>query len=218
VDKRRLELFSDGVFVIVLTLLVLELRPPLHGGLAGLGEIAPGLAVHSLTFFVIGTQWLIHHNMLAGVEEVRTRTLALNLLALFFVTLIPFGARIAAEDPLGSLGIGLVIACRAFYGLAISAMALTAQWIGFDDPEVRPALIRVRWIGLGVTLVYLVAAGLCAVSPWFGYAVVPVAVVWFLLPPVARSHGRIGGRQTGESSTETAAGHMRSEPGSGSTI
>jgi uncharacterized membrane protein len=149
--------------------------------------------------------------MLAGVDEVRTRTLALNLLALFFVTLIPFGARIAAEHPLGSLGIGLVIACRAFYGLAISAMAITARWSGFDDPEVRPTLIRVRWIGLVITLVYLVAAGLCAVSPWFGYAVIPFALVRFLLPPVARMHSRArtGGRATDAKPADIAADHLR---------
>ena len=50
-----MELFSDGVFAIVLTLLVLELKVPHAKGLAAFVEAGPGLAVHALTFFVVGT-------------------------------------------------------------------------------------------------------------------------------------------------------------------
>lgn len=195
-EKHRLELFSDGVFVIVLTLLVLDLKAPAHGGLTGLREIAPGLAVHALTFYVVGVQWLSHHNMLAGVSEIRTRTLALNLIGLFFVTLIPFGARIAAEDPLDSLGIGLITACRGFYGLSMNGMALASPWSGVHDPASRRAMVRVRWIGRSLTLAYFVAAALCAVSPWFGYGVIPLSGLYLALPQVRRAHGqaRTGGR------------------------
>jgi uncharacterized membrane protein len=196
-DKTRLEIFSDGLFVIVLTLLVLDLRAPPHGGLTGLREVAPGLAVHALTFYVVGAMWLTHHNMLAGVSEVRTRTLVLNLLGLFFVTLIPFGAQIAAEDPSDGLGVGLIAACRGCYSLACAAMALSSPWSGMSDAAARPAIVRVRWIGRSLTLIDLVVAGLCMISPWFGYTVLPWRPLFLMLPAVARVHARArtGGRE-----------------------
>lgn len=52
--KQRLELFSDGVFAIVLTLLVLDLKVPSAPGLAGLREIVPALLVHAASFFIVG--------------------------------------------------------------------------------------------------------------------------------------------------------------------
>lgn len=168
--KTRLELFSDGVFVIVLTLLVLDLKPPAADGWAGLVAIAPGLAVHALTFLVVGLTWLGHHNLLAAVYEIRTRTLVLNLLALFWVTLIPFGARIAADHPLGSLGIGLITACRAFYTLSFVAVTASTASRNYDNPALKPLIDRRRRRGVVIGLAVLAAAPLCAVSPWIGYA------------------------------------------------
>ena len=168
-----MELFSDGVFVIVLTLLVLDLKPPEADGWAGLAAIAPGLLVHALTFLIIGGLWLGHHNMLSRVYEITFRTLVLNLFALFWITLIPFGARIAAEHPLGQLGIGLITACRGFYGLSSTAMAASTASRNFDDPRFRRRITWRRRYGFAISVALLAAGGLCAVSPWFGYAMVP---------------------------------------------
>ena len=59
-DKHRLELFSDGVFAIILTLLVLDLKVPHAEGLAGLREATPALLMHALTFFIVGMGWVLH--------------------------------------------------------------------------------------------------------------------------------------------------------------
>jgi uncharacterized membrane protein len=170
VTKHRMELFSDGVFVIVLTLLVLDLKPPEADGWAGLLAIAPGLAVHAMTFLIVGVLWLGHHNFLSSVEVVSPRTLLLNLLTLFWVTLIPFGARIAAEHPLGHLGIGLITACRGFYGFSQIAMIRTTS------RDAKASRGR-RWVGILQCTALLLAAALCAISPWFGYAMIPTLFI-----------------------------------------
>ena len=84
--KHRLELFSDGVFAIVLTLLVLDLKLPTAHGSAELSQIAPELLVHAMTFFALGVLWMVHHGALARVLEIGAKTLLLNLFALFWVT------------------------------------------------------------------------------------------------------------------------------------
>jgi len=175
--KHRMELFSDGVFVIVLTLLVLDLKAPAADGWAGLLALAPGLLVHALTFGLIGMFWLSHHNVLARVYEITPRTLVLNLLTLFWVTLVPLGARIAAEHPLGHLGIGLITACRSFFGLSNLAMVVSASSSAYDDPKLRRLISSRRWTALAISLAGLAVAALCAVSPWFGYAWLPTVFV-----------------------------------------
>ena len=97
--KHWLELFSDGVFAIILTLLVLDLKVPPAHGLAGLNQIAPGLLVHAATFFIVGVLWMTHHGALANVNRINSRALFLKLVALFWATLLPFAARNASSWP-----------------------------------------------------------------------------------------------------------------------
>ncbi len=87
--KHRLEIFSDGVFAIVLTLLVLDLRLPQAHGAASLREIAPELVVHAGGFFIVGAFWINHHKVLTRITEITGSTLLLNLVALFWITLAP---------------------------------------------------------------------------------------------------------------------------------
>jgi uncharacterized membrane protein len=135
--KHRLELFSDGVFAIVLTLLVLDLKAPAAHGLAGFLEIAPALIVHAATFFAVGVLWMVHHGALARVLDIRTRTLLLNLLALFWVTLLPFAAKNAAEFPLDGLGASLMAVSCGAYLASIVVMRLSAHSVIDDLPSMR---------------------------------------------------------------------------------
>jgi len=97
--KHRLELFSDGVFAIVLTMLVLDLRVPSAHGVAGLWEIAPALLVHAASFLVVASFWIVHHGVLVRVVEINSRTLKLNLLSLFWF-LLSLATQYAPQRPL----------------------------------------------------------------------------------------------------------------------
>jgi len=68
-NKQRLELFSDGVFAIILTLLVLDLHTPAGHGLEVLAEVWPALLVHAASFLLVGMLWIIHHGSLERVTE-----------------------------------------------------------------------------------------------------------------------------------------------------
>ena len=107
-NKNRVELFSDGVFAIVLTLLVLNLKVPASHGLSSLRDITPALIVHAATFLLVGVMWVGHHGALARVDKITHRALLFNLLILFWVTLLPFAAENAADRPLEPLGPSLL--------------------------------------------------------------------------------------------------------------
>ena len=77
-NKHRLELFSDGVFAIVLTLLVLDLHVPLAYGAAAFFEIVPALLVHAASFLVGASLWMAHHGVPAVDQAFRCRPAVLK--------------------------------------------------------------------------------------------------------------------------------------------
>jgi uncharacterized membrane protein len=193
VTKNRLELFSDGVFAIVLTLLALDLRAPRTHGLGGLTEVAPALGVHAASFFVVGVLWLQHHGALARVLDIKFRTLLLNLLFLFWITLIPFGARVAAERPLEPLGPSLISGITGLAFLALLLTRLTAHSALDDNPRLA-RWRRGRIVMLSaLILMDLVCAAGAWVLPWIGYAAAISSMAWALaLPTPPEVEQRLG--------------------------
>jgi uncharacterized membrane protein len=180
--KERLELFSDGVFAIILTLLVLDLKVPHAEELAGLREAAPGLLIHALTFFVVGMSWLAHHGTLSHAREVTSRTLLLNLLYLLFVTLLPFGARIAAEDHWSSLGAFLLASCSAIGTITLIGLQRTTASDLVTVPHMVAWRVRRRRLFYAIAALGLACAGLSFASPRFGYAFLSSYALGLFLP------------------------------------
>jgi uncharacterized membrane protein len=180
-NKNRVELFSDGVFAIVLTLLVLNLKVPASHGLTALRDITPALIVHAATFLLVGVMWVGHHGALARVDKITHRALLFNLLILFWVTLLPFAAENAADRPLEPLGASLLaFSCGAFF-LSYLGFRFSVHSTIDDVAEMR------RWRRVRITIALAMVAGnlLCAVlawfSPWFGYAGALATVLLFLI-------------------------------------
>jgi uncharacterized membrane protein len=180
-NKNRVELFSDGVFAIVLTLLVLNLKVPASHGLSALRDITPALIVHAATFLLVGVMWVGHHGALARVDKITQRALLFNLLILFWVTLLPFAAENAADRPLEPLGPSLLaFSCGAFF-LSYLGFRFSVHSTIDDHAEMR----RWRIVRLTVAIVMVVGNFACAAlawsSPWFGYAGALATVLVFLL-------------------------------------
>jgi uncharacterized membrane protein len=102
-DVQRLAAFSDAVFAIAMTLLVLDLDIPDTGAVTSAADLRHALAQWSaygafvLSFAVIGSYWLAHFRAFRGLQRVDDRLLVLNLLALLGVTFLPFPTAILAE-------------------------------------------------------------------------------------------------------------------------
>ena len=99
-STNRLEAFSDGVFAIAITLLVLEIAVPSNAGddLAhALGEQWPSYVAYLVSFLVIGIIWMNHHAVIDHLREVDRPLMALNLFLLLWIGLIPWPTRLVAE-------------------------------------------------------------------------------------------------------------------------
>ena len=179
-NKNRVELFSDGVFAIVLTLLVLNLKVPSSHGLRALRDITPALIVHASTFFLVGAMWVGHHGALARVDKITHRALLLNLLTLFWVTLLPFAAENAADRPLEPLGPSLLaFSCGAFF-LCFMGFRFSVHSTIDDVAEMRQWRQARITIAFAIVAVNFLCAALAWVSPWFGYAGAVATVLPFL--------------------------------------
>ena len=95
----RLEAFSDGVFAIAITLLILDVKvPEVEHGLAHALRLQwPNYAAFLISFMVIGIMWVNHHAMLVPVARVDRPLLFLNLGLLLTVVVIPFAAALFAR-------------------------------------------------------------------------------------------------------------------------
>jgi TMEM175 potassium channel family protein len=120
--KNRLEAFSDGVFAVAITLLVLEINVPGGDELwHDLGEEWPSFAAFFVSFWVIGIIWVNHHGVVDHLKRVNRGVLYLNLLVLMTVVFIPFSTALLAEH----LKSGADEEVAAFvYSLAFLAMGL----------------------------------------------------------------------------------------------
>jgi len=176
VTTNRVEAFSDGVFAIAITLLVIELQPPdLEPGESlahGLWLEWPSYVAYLVSFLTIGVIWLNHHRVFTQVTQVDGPLLVLNLHLLLWTALIPFPTAVVA-DYLGQGGeqaktaVAVYSAVFVLLGVAFGGLFI---WITHDDrlldrlppPEVvRAARLRFT-LGLAV---YLLALGLSFVWP-----------------------------------------------------
>ena len=128
-DTGRLVAFSDAVFAITITLLILEIRPPVDYGnlLHDLLALWPSYLAYGVTFLFIGQVWANHHVMFDHIHAADRVVLLLNTLLLMSVVFLPFATSVLA----GSLrdGHGQRTAV-CFYGIAFDVTALTfnAVW------------------------------------------------------------------------------------------
>ena len=88
--KDRLLAFSDGVFAIIITIMVLELKVPHDSDLAALFTVAPVFLSYVLSFVYVAIYWNSHHHMLELVQRVNGASLWANMFLLFWLSLVPF--------------------------------------------------------------------------------------------------------------------------------
>jgi len=92
-SKGRLEAFSDGVFAVIITIMVLELRAPHGGDWEAFRPLLPAFLTYVLSYVFLGIYWNNHHHMLHAAERVNGTILWANLHLLFWLSLVPVTTR-----------------------------------------------------------------------------------------------------------------------------
>lgn len=192
-EANRLEAFSDGVIAVIITIMVLELKPPHGTDLTSLREIAPTFAAYVLSFVFVGIYWNNHHHMLRAAKNIDGRAMWANLHLLFWLSLAPFttswlGQNPTAAVPTALYGVGLLLTAIAYSLLQVALVAVNGRDTAFGKA------VETDLKGKLSPLLYLCAIGLAFVSPIISDVLyVVVAVIWFV--PDRRLEPVIAGRQ-----------------------
>jgi TMEM175 potassium channel family protein len=188
-ETGRTEAFSDGVFAIAITLLVLDIRVPeeaFEDLWSGIVHQWPSYLGYVTSFLTIGWIWLAHHGIFRRLRYANRQVMTINLLLLMAVSFLPFPTRLVAE------AIRSDEAERAaviFYGLALLAIAvlLSALWGAVAEdrellkPEVTDEEVRAILVAsspsIGFYGALMVLAIIAPRVAAFGYLVIAIVAV-----------------------------------------
>src|SRR5215467_13848751 len=100
IGTERLEAFSDGVLAVIITIMVLELRPPSGADITALVSLKSKFLVYVLSFVFIALYWNNHHHLLFATRRISSNVMWANLHLLFWLSLVPVSTAWAGEHPL----------------------------------------------------------------------------------------------------------------------
>jgi uncharacterized membrane protein len=125
VDIERMRLFTDAVFAIAITLLVIDLRLPENATLEeGLYTLPPKVLSFIISFLVVGSYWVAYHRYFRFVERLNGRLVWLNLFFLMGVVFMPFPT--ALIGPYGNQQRAVVLYAAS---VALVGMLMTLMWL-----------------------------------------------------------------------------------------
>jgi uncharacterized membrane protein len=201
-SKQRLESFSDGVFAIAITLLILTIAQPtdyVHLG-QDLADRWPSLAAYVVSFAVIGIMWFNHHSIFAHFARADRGLVYLNLVLLLTIAFIPYPTGVFGEALRRGSG---AQTAAVFYSatMAVNAYAWSALWLyassrrrllndSFPESQRGPATLL---FSIGVA-VYTVSVGIAFVNAYACLAFHGLMAVYYALDPLSRRAARSGGR------------------------
>ncbi|MEI6361798.1 MAG: TMEM175 family protein [Actinomycetes bacterium] len=180
-SKGRMEAYSDAVIAIIMTIMVLELRPPEGTDWAALQPLVPVFLVYALSFVYLGIYWNNHHHLLQATTHITGGILWANLNLLFWLSLFPFatgwmGENHAATVPTIAYGIVLLLAGVAYY-------ILQSVILRSEGPNSALATALGRDLkGKSSPVIYVVAILMAFVNPYISLALYVVVAAMWLIP------------------------------------
>ena len=195
-SPNRVEFVSDGVFAIVMTILVLEIKVPhnlSHDSFRrALAELRPTMAAWIISFLMTGMFWVAHRDIFARVRYVNRDLVWLNLLFLLPVALLPFAASVLGEYPSDRVALQLY----GVVAIAVSVLRFVVYWYVVRRPRLLWPQEGHRRLEEGFLLgalpigVYLVAVLVAFISSLASILLLfSVPVVYFLAVTIARERG-----------------------------
>lgn len=160
----RLEAFTDGVFAIIITIMVLEFRPPAENTPQALLAMWPQLSAYLLSFLIVGVHWITHHRLIDTMHMVTPSMLWVNLVLLCALSLIPFATANLAHHHWSGFAtpfyMGVIVACSAAL-LVMRTLALTVSKGDAETVAEQRAAVR-----LSIALVVAQAATTVVAYLW----------------------------------------------------
>jgi uncharacterized membrane protein len=189
---ERLASFSDAVFAVIITIMVLDLKPPAAATLAALLSLWPTFLSYGVSYLFIAIVWVNHHHLMRFIDDPTPRLIWINFAHLFMVSLVPFSTAWVAATRLAavpvSLYAGVFVLVNAAY-LAVERLALAQA---SDDAMSATTRRIVRLRSVLTLAAFAVAMVVALARPAVGFALICCTLFAYLRPapfgrPVKRS-------------------------------
>jgi len=177
---ERLSAFSDGVFAVLITVLVLELRPPDHPTFKALLLLWPTWLSYAVSYLFIAIVWTNHHYLLRYATEATSRLLWFNFAHLFSMSLLPLSTAWMAVSELAPQPV-------AFYAavfFVVNATYICLIWELVDSVDDIPPTVRriMRWRAITTLCLFGAAAVVALKHPLVGLGICICCLVVYLRP------------------------------------
>lgn len=189
---NRFEAFSDGVFAIAVTLLVLEIKAPdlsqttSSEAVTKLLHVFPHILSYITSFIVIGVLWINHHALFHFLKRVDRAVLVINLLLLMCVAFIPYPTAL-----IGEFSSSLPVVVFSGLSLALTGFVYNAPWFYvvyryiLSEGLIHPRVTRKATIwSLSYPISYLITAGLAIINLNLSIVLYVLIPLFYLLPEI----------------------------------
>ncbi len=195
-DTTRMEIYSDAVIAIIITLLVLELHvphlddPSIEGVLHAIGSIGPNLIAFAFSFLTLSVFWVNHHHFFHELSRTDGRLLWYNNILLFWLALIPFTTAFLAQNPMipGVLMVyNFVLFMAALFFLFMSRYALYSGCMlhAHVSDEQKKSGFRRNLIGV---VLYGLATAIAPFIPLASALAMVIVPMYYITPRLLHEH------------------------------
>lgn len=191
-NTDRLIFFSDGVFAIIITVLVLELRPPHEASFEALMALWPSAVAYAVSYLFLAIVWMNHHHLMRFASQATDRLAWTNFGHLFSVSIVPFATAWVADSHLAGLAV-------AFYAFVFSLVNLTYMALCMEAVDKQGAdaisgaarrFMRLR--SIITCVVFAAAVGVAFAYPVGGIVLIVACLILYARPGSAQNHHPIG--------------------------
>jgi uncharacterized membrane protein len=189
--KSRVEAFSDGIFAIIITLLILEIKVPEIHQPESIGELteklwhlAPKFIAWVISFFTVAVIWVNHHRIFESLKHINHTIFWLNANLLLWVSFIPFPTALMGDYPNNKLAVSFFGLSSLMMGIAFTIFRIY-MWKhpeltnGFSKDELWQGVRNVLLFG---PTLYLIGTATAWIHPYIAFAFYAFVTIYFIFP------------------------------------
>src|SRR5258708_5425074 len=182
ITADRLAAFSDGVFAVIVTIMVLDFRAPDQPAFSALWRVWPTVISYAVSYLFVAIIWINHHYLMRFVGPPTLRLIWINFVHLFMVSLLPFATAWIARTRIASSPVvfyaGLFVCIDIAYNIFEREVLVRADATQVSERSRRVARRR----SLVVLTVFMIAMLIAFVAPRLGFGLICAGLVLHLRP------------------------------------
>jgi uncharacterized membrane protein len=182
ISTSRIEAFSDGMFAIIITIMVLELKPPHGTNWDAIKPVIPALISYVMSFLFVGVYWGNHHHLLHTVKRLSSGIMLSNLNLLFWLSLVPFVTGWVGENHFAPLPVVIYAMLLDICGLSYTILQKMIEACHKEDQQLKKNLKKHARKGMFSLICYTAAIPLAYLNSYISVTIFFVVAIIWLIP------------------------------------